>query len=253
MDQRERLLRVLCWNDLLEKAASMQNYPSLVSAIDRIEARAGDLTFSSIQLLVYTKWLGSCSGFLPFEFFEKTMRLFLISLKEKDGFLQDVSCMGLCRLHHLAKISHCIFPANLGEKYESLADYLSSEIVLVITRQTRYAQPLGYDVSGRGQRAEPQQVQEQEEPDGDMVDELLAAVNEAATSELSAALNGVIVQQLQPRQAQPQTEIPEQASYGVYRKVCEIAKKVCRLLCFSYVTVFVDNPCSCYGRARKVV
>eukprot|EP01039_Chlorochromonas_danica_P009844 gene9844-10889_t len=225
MAQKEQLLRVLCWNDLLEKAASMENYSSLVSAIDRIEARAGDMAFSSIQLLVYTKWLGSCSGFLPFEFFEKTMRLLLNSLREKDGFLQDVSCMGLCRLHHLAKISRCIFPVNLSEKYESLVDYLSSEIVLVITRQTRYTQPLGYDVSGRGQNTEPQQGQEPEEPDGEMVDELLAAVNEAATSELSAALNGVIVQQLQQRQAQPQTEIPEQASYGVYRKVCEIAKK----------------------------
>ena len=81
--------------------------------------------------------------------------LFLILLREKDAFLQDVSCAGLCYLYHRAcrhveQQSSPTSTTHLPDK--SLSEIIGREVIATLTREKRglqaageYGFPIEYD------------------------------------------------------------------------------------------------------------
>lgn len=230
------------WDNLLALPSLLPResvYEATLPLLHHLEALQEVNWISPVVLLVVTKSLGLCgSGSLPFNLFERLLRQFLLLMRSKDGFVQDTSCMGLCTLHALSvridKERSCLdVPEQVISKFGSLSAFISSEIVVVLTREVRAPQPAGYDSYGRdGSQAAAADDTEANHADADLIaDELLTAANAAATSHLSAVLNGITLQQREQTAALAQAERRADRgssldNYGVYTKICSIAKKV---------------------------
>lgn len=73
--------------------------------------------------------------------------LFLLLLREKDAFLQDVSCAGLCYLYHCAcrHVEQPLSPASIMQNGtdKSLSEIIGREVIATLTREKRGLQAAG--------------------------------------------------------------------------------------------------------------
>ena len=113
----------------------------------------------------------------PLPLLKHTLELLLLLLRESDAFVQDISCMGICRMHHIAR-SRTI-SSNVGDSGgrslndsdvsstssssgtqqdaakapsapagQTLLNYVCKEVIATITRERRHHQPAGFAVAG---------------------------------------------------------------------------------------------------------
>ena len=68
--------------------------------------------------------------------FKLVLPLLLQILREKDLFAQDVSCMAICNL---------FAAASLLDK--SLTDFISNEVITILTRERKLSQPPGLSIN----------------------------------------------------------------------------------------------------------
>jgi hypothetical protein len=73
--------------------------------------------------------------------------LFLLLLREKDAFLQDVSCAGLCYLYHCAcqHVEQESSPASVTQNLSDrpLSEIVGREVIATLTREKRGLQAAG--------------------------------------------------------------------------------------------------------------
>jgi hypothetical protein len=125
-------------------------------------------------------------------------------------------------------------PMELANQYSSVANYIASVVAIVLTREKRVTQPIGFNSSSRvaGVGADTSSSRNTvPEPDNMEVDELLEAANEAGNADVRVLLNGIVTMNRDRSQALNQAEENSNYShpenqYGVYGKICNIAKKV---------------------------
>jgi hypothetical protein len=76
-------------------------------------------------------------------------------LKEKDVFIQDICCMTLCHLYHTADSTSPQALTLVGDgsaltgltgQAVSVADFISIEVMVALSREKKAAQPAGYNV-----------------------------------------------------------------------------------------------------------
>ncbi|RYH28904.1 hypothetical protein EON65_10455 [archaeon] len=201
--------------------------------------------------LVFDTAISKSAGPVDFEFIQSSLQFYLLALKADTPLQQDLSCLGICQLYQLCalldKTNDCSnIPAELLEKHSTLSCYVSSAVAIVLTRETRVAQPIGYNSSSRATRdsasitnSTSTTTTRREDEDNDMdVDELLNAANDASSADMRSLMSGIMRNQRERTQALNQAEENTNFShpenrYGVYGKICSIAKKVGEYLLLS--------------------
>lgn len=185
-----------------------------------------------IVLLVTVKYMPLYLQSCAFSLIDRILHIFLSMLRKSNGLLNDLSVMGLS---HLYKICDCgdLLITDLGtgiEQYKSVSDFIAQEISDTITKRKRFAQPAGYNSSGRTGGAENPATGESHQAQGPSIvlppleniigadqDTLLEVASRVAAAEANASLAGV-------DNAASSSDISDNG-YGAYSKLCSIARK----------------------------
>ncbi len=120
-------------------------------------ARIGRLKSNHVVLLLVllrqfdrSYCVGDHSASLSVGDVKNILAIFLRFIKEKDAFTQDIACLGICQLYHIAgRVGETDgATTTIGRSVLSLAEYVAYEVTVVLTRQKRATQPAGYSVAG---------------------------------------------------------------------------------------------------------
>lgn len=101
-----------------------------------------------VALLVLVKACAPGRAF-PKVYVRSIVDVLLRFLKDKDVFLQDICCMALCHLYSTADRTvpaveaHAVLAGLAGQPI-SVSDYIAQEVMLVLMRERRAPQPVGY-------------------------------------------------------------------------------------------------------------
>ena len=147
-------------------------------------------------------------------FLLQCVRWFLKSLRENHLFLQDISCLGLCRIFSLVNCS----------KDETMKTLIVNEVVAALTKERRLAVPVGYDQAGNTTLVP--EARSNATTAAPTVPDNTAGNNSpfaAAEGTLAAEL-GLFLETTAPRVG-GFTDESDSTSYGVYSTVCRIVKK----------------------------
>lgn len=213
-----------------------------VLGIDQTTAIVADKIHHCTILVVFVKNMNQLVDFISFKHIDNMLAIFLAFLRSNDGYLQDLSSLGLCYLYqaceHLNTDPRVDGSQGLG-RYKSVQDYLAQEIANVVTRRKRPLQPAGYDPSGRGSSTNNADAANTTETNnttnttqmdetiravlneaGNQRDEVLEAAAAMAATELNSAMGEA------NRSSNLSHLDPAENGYGAYSKVCSIARKV---------------------------
>ena len=131
----------------------------------------------------------------------RCVKWFLCSLKENDLYLQDISCLGLISCNNLAR-------------HSALRVQISNEIIAVLTKEKKPAQPVGYAVAGQDT---PTTMNDGISPNI-MTDDPMARAEEALAAQLGIILETPVVHSI------TSAEI-DVDKFGVYSTISKIVRK----------------------------
>jgi hypothetical protein len=107
-----------------------------------------------VALLVLVKACAPGKSF-PKPLIRVIVETLLRFLKDKDVFIQDICCMTLCHLYHsadstspqaLSAAADGAALTGLTGQAVSVADFISIEVMVALSREKKVAQPAGYNV-----------------------------------------------------------------------------------------------------------
>ena len=159
----------------------------------------------------------------------------IMLLKENDGFIQDMSCLGICHIYKLSSFISTSIPSN-----KKLSDWVVNEVINALTREKRVHQPAGYSVAGESSNlTSPNVENDSNTPNNNGGVPAAIPINRndpLALATASAAMElGIQTDNLSNNIFND----PSDNDFGVYRIVCKVAKKVYNLL--SYFLFMFDN------------
>jgi ribosomal protein S9 len=159
---------------------------------------------------------------------------FLLLLKEKAAFIQDISCSGLCHLYNIAIERH----NESAVPKKTIAESIASEVIRSLTisehnlakelavRDREAARELERQAAALGERLTDVINRQQQEPTvagggggGNAQQDPLAAAASRAAAEL-----GLNPENLAPG-TNRNTRATDISDYGIYSTICKVAKK----------------------------
>jgi len=168
--------------------------------------------------LFQNEWLLQCSEW------------FLLLMKEKAPFIQDVSCSGLCHLYNIA-----IDKIQVSGTKKNIADSIASEVIRALTiSENNLAKALAIQ-----EREAARELERQAEAIGERLMDTISRQHEpavagggggnttvdplAAAAARAAAELGINPENLAPGTNRSRTT--DIADYGIYSTICKVAKK----------------------------
>ena len=210
-------------------------------------ANASERSTYCVTLLVLVKSSASGNSF-PAVIVRKIVEVFLRFMRDKDLFVQDICCMGLCHLYNSSgsagkEVTGLTGPAG---QPVSVSEYVAYEVMVTLMRERRTVQPVGYSAGSSSTSAGTAQAQARERaaaqpvnptPDNGAVaggggggnaapaqDNHLMQAAVAAAAELGVGLQFGSGEEELGTQHQQAVQLPQ--DYVVYATICKMAKQV---------------------------
>ena len=85
---------------------------------------------------------------LSYDEIMQCVEMLLEFLRDRDPFIQDVSCAGLCHLYNVARYIDSATVRDRGSLAKSLQEAIATEVIATLTREKRTYAPAGVAVAG---------------------------------------------------------------------------------------------------------